>query len=167
MLKPVQWMGSSKADLKRFSDPVQGRMGFAIYRAQLGRRHRDAKPLKGFGSGVVEVVHATTATPTGPSTRSASRTPSMSCTRSRRRRGGASRPRSRSSTWSAADYRPPSGTTVTRIVESDAMKPTDTAVERGSGNVFADLGFPDADAHLVKAELVSRIDDIVRDRGIT
>ena len=23
---------------------------------QLGRRHRDAKPLKGFGSGVVEVV---------------------------------------------------------------------------------------------------------------
>ena len=39
------------------------------------------------------------------------------------------------------------------------MDPTDTAVERGSGNVFADLGFPDADAHLVKAELVSRIDD--------
>ena len=56
MLKPVQWMGSSKADLKRFPDPVQGRMGFAIYRAQLGRRHRDAKPLKGFGPGVVEVV---------------------------------------------------------------------------------------------------------------
>ena len=47
------------------------------------------------------------------------------------------------------------------------MEPTDTAVERGSGNVFADLGFPDADAHLVKAELVSRIDDIVRDRGLT
>ena len=47
------------------------------------------------------------------------------------------------------------------------MNTTDTAVERGSGNVFADLGFPDADAHLVKAELVSRIDDIVRDRGIT
>ena len=38
MLKPVEWMGSSKADLKRFPDPVQGRMGFAIYRAQLGRR---------------------------------------------------------------------------------------------------------------------------------
>ena len=47
------------------------------------------------------------------------------------------------------------------------MKTTDTTVERGSGNVFADLGFPDADAHLVKADLVSRIDDIVRDRGIT
>ncbi len=43
----------------------------------------------------------------------------------------------------------------------------DTAVERGSGNVFADLGLPDADAHLAKAELVSRIDDILRERGIT
>ena len=47
------------------------------------------------------------------------------------------------------------------------MESDDTAVERGSGNVFADLGLPDADAHLVKAELVSRIDDILRARGIT
>ena len=47
------------------------------------------------------------------------------------------------------------------------MQPNDTTVERGSGNVFADLGLPDADGHLVKAELVSRIDDIVRKRGIT
>ena len=56
MLKPVQWVGSSKADLKRFPDPVQDRMGFAIYQAQTGLRHRDAKPLKGFGSGALEVV---------------------------------------------------------------------------------------------------------------
>ena len=96
-----------------------------------------------------------------------SRPPSMSCTPSRRRRSGGLLHRSRSSTWSDADCRPPSGTTVTRIVETDAMDTTDTAVERGSGNVFADLGLPDADAHLVKAELVSRIDDIVRKRGIT
>ena len=47
------------------------------------------------------------------------------------------------------------------------MEPADMAVERGGGNVFADLGFPDADVHLVKAEIISRIDDIVRDRGIT
>ncbi len=30
MLKSVERMGSSKADLKRFPDPVQGRTGFAI-----------------------------------------------------------------------------------------------------------------------------------------
>ncbi len=46
------------------------------------------------------------------------------------------------------------------------MEPGNTAVERGGGNVFADLDFPDADTQLVKAELVSRIDDILRDRGI-
>ncbi len=62
---------------------------------------------------------------------------------------------------------PPSSIIVKPIMETDAMESKDTAVERGSGNVFADLGFPEADAHLVKAELVSRIDDIVRDRGIT
>ena len=56
MLKPVQWVGSSKSDLKRFPDAVQDRMGFAIYQAQAGLQHRDAKPLKGFGSGVLEVV---------------------------------------------------------------------------------------------------------------
>ena len=56
MLKPVQWVGSSKSDLKRFPDAVQDRMGFAIYQAQAGLRHRNAKPLKGFGSGALEVV---------------------------------------------------------------------------------------------------------------
>ena len=31
-------------------------MGFAIHQAQAGLRHHDAKPLKGFGAGVLEVV---------------------------------------------------------------------------------------------------------------
>jgi predicted XRE-type DNA-binding protein len=40
-------------------------------------------------------------------------------------------------------------------------------VERGSGNVFADLGRPDAEAHLLKAELVAQIDGIIRERRMT
>ncbi len=47
------------------------------------------------------------------------------------------------------------------------MNTSDSTVERGSGNVFADLDLPDADAHLLKAEVVSRIDSIVRQRRIT
>ena len=41
-------------------------------------------------------------------------------------------------------------------------------VEHGSGNVFTDLGHPDPDpeTHLLKAELVTRIDDIIRGRGL-
>ena len=46
------------------------------------------------------------------------------------------------------------------------MKTQDIKIERGSGNVFADLGLPDADAHLLKAELVTRIDRIIRQRGL-
>ena len=39
-------------------------------------------------------------------------------------------------------------------------------IEHGSGNAFADLGLPGAEAHLLKAQLVTRIDDVVRRRGL-
>ncbi len=55
-LKPVEWLGPSKEDLRKFPGPVQDRLGFAVYQAQIGLKHRDAKPLTGLGSGVVEVV---------------------------------------------------------------------------------------------------------------
>ena len=47
------------------------------------------------------------------------------------------------------------------------MNTCECAVERGSGNAFADLDLPDADTHLLKAELVSRLDDIFRQRRTT
>ena len=47
------------------------------------------------------------------------------------------------------------------------MKTDTMQTERGSGNVFTDLGLPDADAQLLKAELVTRLDRIIRQRGIT
>ena len=31
MLKPVEWVGSSRADLQGFPDPVKDHMGYAIY----------------------------------------------------------------------------------------------------------------------------------------
>jgi len=38
-------------------DEVQQSFGFALYQAQIGLLHPDAKPLKGFGSaGILEVV---------------------------------------------------------------------------------------------------------------
>ena len=40
-------------------------------------------------------------------------------------------------------------------------------VEKGSGNVYADLGYPDADEMLIKAKLVSKISEIVRGKGLT
>ena len=40
-------------------------------------------------------------------------------------------------------------------------------IERGGKNVFADLGLPDADTHMLKAELVAHVDKIIRQRGLT
>ena len=46
------------------------------------------------------------------------------------------------------------------------MNTKEEKIERGSGNVFADLGRPDPEAHLLKAELVTRIDRIIRQRRL-
>lgn len=40
-------------------------------------------------------------------------------------------------------------------------------IRRGGPNVFADLGLPDAESHLVKAQLVSRMMDIMKARKLT
>ncbi len=46
------------------------------------------------------------------------------------------------------------------------MKTQNAKIERSSGNVFADLDLLDAEVHLLKAELVTRIDRIIRQHGL-
>ena len=55
-LEPIVWMGDSLDEVRRFPETVRQEVGFALYQAQLGDKHINAKPLKGFGSGVLEVV---------------------------------------------------------------------------------------------------------------
>jgi phage-related protein len=55
-LKQVVWMGDSLALLRQFPREVQREIGHAIYLAQVGGKHTRAKPLKGFGPGVWEVL---------------------------------------------------------------------------------------------------------------
>lgn len=43
----------------------------------------------------------------------------------------------------------------------------DASITRGSGNVFADMGAPNADEKLVKARLASRTYDVLEARGWT
>lgn len=52
------YLGDSQRELKTFPAPVQDEMGYAIYLAQRGDKHVSARPLKGLGSGVLEVVSA-------------------------------------------------------------------------------------------------------------
>ena len=38
--------------------------------------------------------------------------------------------------------------------------------QKSSGNVFADIGLPSADEHLIKAKLVMKIDGLMKTRGL-
>ena len=55
--KPVEWIGSSRRDLRAFPADVRRVMGQAIDDAQLGQESPIAKALRGFGGrGVLEIV---------------------------------------------------------------------------------------------------------------
>ena len=55
--KSVTWMGSALKDLRSFPDEVKQVFGVAIYFAQRGGKHPQAKPMKGYkGGGVLEIV---------------------------------------------------------------------------------------------------------------
>jgi len=54
--RPLYWIGSSLKDIARFPSEVQRTVGFALGAAQFGGKHPSAKPWKGDGPGVLEVV---------------------------------------------------------------------------------------------------------------
>ena len=54
--KPLYWVASAKKDYLTFSAEVQDDMGYALGLAQLGGKHPKAKPWKGEGAGVFEIV---------------------------------------------------------------------------------------------------------------
>jgi phage-related protein len=55
--KPVRFVGSNRRDLRSLPQGVKRVFGQALFDAQTGKKHPDAKPQKGFGgAGVLEVV---------------------------------------------------------------------------------------------------------------
>jgi len=54
--KPLYWVGSSKQDLLEFPEAVKDAIGSALSVAQFGGKHPAAKPWKGEGPGVLEIV---------------------------------------------------------------------------------------------------------------
>src|SRR2546426_4041333 len=56
-IRPVVWIGSTRSDLASFPEDVKDAIGYALYIAQRGGKHADAKPLHGFGgAGFLEIV---------------------------------------------------------------------------------------------------------------
>jgi phage-related protein len=54
--KPLDWVGPAKRDFLAFPAPVQREIGNALGLAQFGGKHPKAKPWKGEGPGVFEMV---------------------------------------------------------------------------------------------------------------
>jgi len=54
--KPLHWIGSAKKDLLAFPETVVGDFGYALGVVQLGGVPPSAKPWKGEGPGVFELV---------------------------------------------------------------------------------------------------------------
>ena len=54
--RPLHWVASAKKDYLNFPAEVQDDMGYALGLAQLGAKHPNAKPWKGEGAGVFEIV---------------------------------------------------------------------------------------------------------------
>src|SRR5207244_5689627 len=56
--KPLHWVGSYKRDFLEFPDAVKDDMGNALGIAQFGGTAPTAKPWKGLGPGVLEIVES-------------------------------------------------------------------------------------------------------------
>ena len=54
--RPLDWVGSSKRDFLAFPEAVKAELGNALGLAQFGGKHPRAKPWKGEGTGVFEIV---------------------------------------------------------------------------------------------------------------
>jgi phage-related protein len=54
--KPLFWVASSLNDLLAFPEKVQRKIGAALSVAQFGGKHPSAKPWKGAGSVIFEIV---------------------------------------------------------------------------------------------------------------
>lgn len=55
-LRPVCWMGDSLKVLRSFPEEAQDDIGHSLMIVQAGITPLDAKPLKGIGNGVFEIV---------------------------------------------------------------------------------------------------------------
>jgi predicted XRE-type DNA-binding protein len=164
-LKPVRWVGSSKRDLKAFPRPVQREVGQALYAAQCGEEYPSVKALRGFGGRTVLEIIAPYERDTFRATRCASATLFTCCTPFRRNRSRVS-PRLRRKSNSSNNGSPRQNGTIERGT-TEMKKNNIIRVKEGSGNVFADLGFPNPERERLKARLTLQIYRLIKDLGLT
>ncbi len=55
-LRPLVWMGDSRKNIRDFPEEVRLSVGYGLQLVQAGETPLEAKPFKGVGSGVYEIV---------------------------------------------------------------------------------------------------------------
>ena len=62
-MKDIVWVGDSREKLRQFPKTARQAIGKALEYAQLGDKHPTAKPMRGLGTGVLQIVarHSTNA----------------------------------------------------------------------------------------------------------
>ncbi|VXD15527.1 conserved hypothetical protein [Planktothrix serta PCC 8927] len=55
-LRPLVWMGDSRQNIREFPETVRISIGYALQLVQAGETPLEAKPFKGVGSGVYEII---------------------------------------------------------------------------------------------------------------
>ena len=56
LLRPLMWLGDAKRNIRAFPEGAQKLIGDELQLIQFGGMPKDAKPLKGMGSGVLEIA---------------------------------------------------------------------------------------------------------------
>jgi phage-related protein/predicted XRE-type DNA-binding protein len=163
--KPLHWVGSSKRDFLGFPAAVKEDMGNALGVAQFGGTAPTTKPWKGLGSGVLEVVESHDGNAYGAvytvrfekavyvlhafqkkspsSIRTAKRDVDLVAHRLKSLRG------------------------ITRNTMASKSAEGKEPVTRGTGNVFADLGFPDAAERQARLRLAYALNQELEARKIS
>jgi phage-related protein/predicted XRE-type DNA-binding protein len=162
--KPLFWIGSSKRDLLAMPDPVVRQMGAALSVAQYGGKHPDARPWKGLGSGVFEVVsdYKTDTFRAGYVVRFEHALYVLHCFQKKSPSGT----RTAKTDVEMIERRLKAAQEITRRGMAKQAKSVNKVVA-SSGNVFADLGLPDAAELDTKVRLAVAVNRLLESRRLT
>jgi phage-related protein/predicted XRE-type DNA-binding protein len=163
--KPLHWVGSSKRDFLSFPAAVKEDMGNALGIAQFGGTAPTAKPWKGLGPGVLEVVesHYGNAYRAVYTVRFEKAVYVLHAFQKKSPSGIRTAKRD----VDLVAERLKTAERVTRNTMASKNAEGKKAVTRGTGNVFADLGFPDAVERKAKLRLAYALNQVLAGRRLS
>jgi len=163
--KPLHWVGSSKRDFLSFPAAVKEDMGNALGIAQFGGTAPTAKPWKGLGPGVLEVVesHDGNAYRVVYTVRFGKVVYVLHAFQKKSPSG--IRTAKRDVDLIAERLKQPRR--ITRNTMASKSADRREPVTRGTGNVFADLGFPDAAERQAKLRLAYALNQVLEARKLS